>query len=341
MPGTSAAAGRLPAELRAGPELMLAKSAARLPGAAALPGGTRYEPKMDGFRVAATLDEETVTLWSRQGKNLTRAFPEIAEALAEQVPPGYVLDGEVVRWDAAGRSSFDALQRRLVAGRRINQLVAEEPASFVVFDMLALAGIDIREQPYDTRRQLLERLAQAWAAPLSLIAMTDDPATAGEWAVELAPNGVEGIVAKGGTQPYRPGERGWVKHKARVTREFLAGAVTGTLTQPGDIILGAWQDGELRIVGRTAPVSRAAARSLTPFLREPESDHPWPDVLPSTAWDRFNPRSEKRVTLVEPITVEVSTDVAASESGSIRHVARFLRVRPEVDPATVTGEAPA
>ncbi|MGH1522874.1 hypothetical protein ACRAWC_01770 [Leifsonia sp. L25] len=184
---------------------MLAKSAARLPGAAALPGGTRYEPKMDGFRVAATLDEETVTLWSRQGKNLTRAFPEIAEALAEQVPPGYVLDGEVVRWDAAGRSSFDALQRRLVAGRRINQLVAEEPASFVVFDMLALAGIDIREQPYDTRRQLLERLAQAWAAPLSLIAMTDDPATAGEWAVELAPNGVEGIVAKGGTQPYRPG----------------------------------------------------------------------------------------------------------------------------------------
>lgn len=107
------------------------------------------EPKWDGFRVVIVRDDE-VTLWSRRGMELLAGFPEL-QAAAAAVPPGcIIIDGEAVVW-GSGRLDLDALQCRLgVRKERAAQLAHAEPASFVEFDVLAVA------QPLSRRRALLE-----------------------------------------------------------------------------------------------------------------------------------------------------------------------------------------
>jgi ATP-dependent DNA ligase len=81
---------------------------------------------------------------------------------------------------------------------------------YVAFDLLALAGVDLRTQRWANRRRRLESLT-AWAPPLQLSLVTHDPAEAHDWFEALAPMGVEGLVAKGKASRYEPGRRGWLK----------------------------------------------------------------------------------------------------------------------------------
>src|SRR3954447_578286 len=101
----------LPPALHPPVAVALAKLITALPGRKALPGGLWAEPKWDGYRTTAFIEADQVTLWSRQGKELTRILPDLAGALAGQVPPGVVLDGEAVIWNR-GRLDFEALQQR-------------------------------------------------------------------------------------------------------------------------------------------------------------------------------------------------------------------------------------
>lgn len=331
----SPTAVRPPEALRASIDLALAKGSERLPEPSALPGASRYEPKLDGWRAAAVVDGGHVTIWSRQHTNLTEAFPDVQAAIADQVPAGVVLDGELVRW-ADGHLDFDALQRRYAFGKpRRRALVDQEPIDYIVFDILAAGGGDLRPLPYDDRRRILEQTATSWRPPLSVVDATDDVALARAWFVDLPERGIEGLVVKGGAQPYRGGHRDWTKVKHRDTFEVIAGAVTGTLTQPGELILGRYDGDQLVIIGRTTPISRGAARSLTPLLRAAGDDHPWPTVIRSGTYDRFGPKRETTVTLVEPLTVEISADTAVV-GGSIRHAARLVRARTEIDPHDIT-----
>lgn len=128
-----------------------------------------------------------------------------------------------------------------------------------------------------------------------------------------------------------------IKVKHRDSFEVVAGAVTGTLTQPGELILGRYEKGELRIIGRTVPIKTGAAKALVPLLHPAGPDHPWPSVISSRTYDRFQAKRETQLTLVEPLTVEISADTAIV-GGTIRHAARFVRARPEVDPADVAAE---
>lgn len=302
-----------------------------MPEPSVLSGGARYEPKLDGWRTAAVVDEGRVTLWSRQKTNLTDSFPDVVAALAAQAQPGVVLDGELVRW-RDGRLDFDALQRRYASGKaRLHRLVEDEPVDFIVFDILAAGGRDLRALPYDERRRILEQTGAAWQPPLSVVDATEDVALARRWFEELPEQGIEGLVVKGGAQPYRGGHRDWIKVKRRDTYEVVAGAVIGSLTHPGELILGRYEHGELRIIGRTAPIKPGAAKSLVPLLRPPAGDHPWPSVIRSSAYDRFQPKHDTHLTLIEPLTVEISADTAIV-GGTIRHAARFVRARPEVAP---------
>lgn len=326
---------RPPEPLRAQIDLALAKASERLPEPAALPGGSRYEPKLDGWRTAAVVDADKVTLWSRQKTNLTDSFPDVAAAIAEQAPSGVVLDGELVHWKD-GHLDFDALQRRYASGKaRRAKLVNEEPVDFVVFDILASGGRDVRGLPYDERRRILEQTAAGWRPPLSVVEATSDAGEARRWFDELPARGIEGLVVKGGIQPYRGGQRDWIKVKHRDSYEVVAGAVTGTLIQPGELILGRYENGELRIIGRTVPIKAITARALVPLLRPAAADHPWPSVISSRTYDRFQPKHVTQLTLIEPLTVEISADTAIV-SGTIRHAARFVRARPEVNPADVS-----
>src|SRR3954470_11820605 len=134
--------------LRPPVDVMLARAVDGLPGTHALPGGVQYEQKWDGYRLVG-FSTPRPFLQSRRGADLTDAFPEIAAAVATL--PDVVVDGELVIWND-GALDFPALLQRMASpGARARQLAAARPANYVVFDLLALDGRDLRRDPLRVR----------------------------------------------------------------------------------------------------------------------------------------------------------------------------------------------
>src|ERR1700741_3165860 len=126
--------------------------------AAAFPGGEgwQFEPKWDGFRTLVFRDGEEILLQSRDEKPMNRYFPELVAPLTAALPERCVVDGEIVIVGATGLD-FEALLLRIhPAASRVRMLAAESPASFVVWDLLALGDDDLRERPLAERRERLE-----------------------------------------------------------------------------------------------------------------------------------------------------------------------------------------
>ncbi len=155
--------------------LELARAEEHLPGPNAMPGGSRFELKWDGFRVGAVCRAGEVRLWSRNGKDFTAKFPDIQTALAAQVGTDCVLDGELVVWTGE-RMDFDALQARMVntAATVRRRLARDHPASLMVFDLLAVGDVDVRPMRWTARHGRLEDLAKSWRPPLQLSPVTAD-----------------------------------------------------------------------------------------------------------------------------------------------------------------------
>ena len=181
-----------------------------------------------------------VHLQSRNGKPLTRYFPELA------FPAGrYVLDGEIVLFDERGRQDFDALGQRIhPAKSRIDMLAETTPTRFIAFDLLAVDDETLLELPQRERRARLEQLIEA---PVDLTPASEDPAEAQPWL-----QGAEGVIAKRQEAPYRPGERvGMVKIKRlrtidAVVQGWRPGKEEGTV---GSLNLGLYD-------ARRAPAQR-------------------------------------------------------------------------------------
>jgi ATP-dependent DNA ligase len=324
----------LPAGLAPPVKVALARAVTKMPRARA--GNLLYEPKWDGYRCTVVRDNDRATLWSRQGKDLTRYFPELISVLEGAVPPGCVIDGEAVIW-SQGRLNFTALQQRLGTGpKTLPGLVAAAPANYVAFDVLAVASHDARDLPLTQRRALLEELGDGWEPPLSLSPITTDREVAAQWFEDLPSTGIEGLVIKDLNKPYTPGARSWLKLKHRETVEIICGAVIGPIAQPSEVVAGLMLDGELRIVGRSTPLKARDSRELARWLHPPAGGHPWPTSVKGTTLDRFNRDKEPvALTLVEPVVVEVSADTAWS-GRTFRHPLRILRPRPELSPADVS-----
>jgi ATP-dependent DNA ligase len=313
---------------------MLAKAADRLPAATALAGGAAYEPKWDGYRSVLFVDPDGVVVQSRRGKDITASFPDVADAAADQLPVGTVIDGELVVLGDGGTLDFAALQRRIVAPRRGRQIAVGQPASFVAFDLLAADGVDLRDRTFRERRhQLVDVMADS-RPPLQLTPQTLDVEVARGWLRDYAqtPVGLEGVVVKGLGQPYRGGSRGWLKVRVRETVEVIVGAVTGTLRAPERLVLGMYDDtGELVVAGGTSSLSTRQRKNVVPWLRAPTTPHPWPAELPQGRMGHFG-GGLVEVTLAEPLVVEVDADQSL-QNGRWRHVTRFVRTRPDLSPA--------
>lgn len=212
-------------------------------------------------------------------------------------------------------------------------LVREQPASFVAFDLLAVAGHDIRDTPLEQRRELLEQLAAHWMPPLNLSPITRDRAQALTWFEELHHAGLEGLVVKGAGQSYQGGVRQWIKVKRRQSVDVVCAAVIGPIDRPQHVVAGLPVEGRLRIVGRSTSLTAKAARELAAYLNPPQSQHPWPEVITETMLNRFSKdKGPVALTLVEPLVVEISADVAWT-GNAFRHTVRYLRPRPELSPA--------
>lgn len=277
-----------------------------------------YEQKLDGFRAIVFVDGKDVYIQSRSGKALARYFPELRFA-----PGRHVLDGELVIRSAEGELEFDALQSRIhPAESRIALLAKEIPADYVVFDLLAEGDEALLEAPLAERRKRLEALAGR--AGLELSSLTGDPERAGEWL-----RTTEGVMAKQLDASYLPGKRrGMAKVKRERTIDCVVmgwrpGKEEGTV---GSLILGLYDDGELRSVGHISGFSAQAKRSMRAMLAPLETGQS--GTAEPSRWT--GGRDLEWVALRPELVIEVGYDHAAA--GRIRHGARFHRFRDDKEP---------
>ncbi|WP_436772235.1 ATP-dependent DNA ligase [Yinghuangia sp. YIM S09857] len=206
---------------------MRPKAVREVPAENALPGGTQYSIKLDGWRALAfARGGAPAVLQSRSGRDLAPDFPKIAAAVAA-LPQGVVLDGELCAWHE-GRFAFGQLVRSARARARDSVQV-----SYVAFDLLAVPEHDVRALPLRERWDLLTTLLADAEPPLQIVMATDDRAEAVSWRAALAPTGVEGLVAKGLDTPYRPQlRRGWLKIRDADTVDATVVGFTGTPRRP-------------------------------------------------------------------------------------------------------------
>jgi bifunctional non-homologous end joining protein LigD len=180
-----------------------------------------FEPKLDGYRVLCRVDNGNVQVLTRRGNDWTEAFRSIAEAARKLPCNTALIDGEAVVLDAHGVSSFQRLQNALKGDSSRIVLVA--------FDLAHLDGWDLTRVPLLERKALLERLLETAPAAIRYGEhVTEDGAKFFAAACKL---GLEGVVAKRASDPYREGERtrSWLKIKCLQRQEFI---VVG-FTDPG------------------------------------------------------------------------------------------------------------
>ena len=183
-------------------EPMLAQLTRELPSG----DGWLYEPKWDGFRALVFWDGDEVLLQSRDLRPLGRYFPEIEAAVRENLPPGSVVDGELVIAGPKGLD-FDTLLLRIHPSEsRIKLLAKKTPASFIPFDVLAADFEDLQTTPIQERRQRLEELLAKAKPPVHLTPATLDRALAARWFERFEGAGLDGVVAKRLDGSYVPGE---------------------------------------------------------------------------------------------------------------------------------------
>ncbi len=223
--------------------------------------GWLFELKLDGYRIRAGRDNGEPRLVTRNGHDIAAAFPEIARAVAALPYEGFILDGELVVPDEAGRPSFQRLQNRAKLTRELDvrRAAVESPAVFYVFDLLAFEGFDLRPLPLEKRKALLERIVPRVGPLKYLEHFAKDGEALYEQVVKL---GLEGIVAKKADAPYRAGRSAnWLKIRADRTDDFVVVGFTrpkGSRSGFGALDLGAYENGKLVYAGRVGSGFTAA-----------------------------------------------------------------------------------
>src|SRR5262245_55901946 len=215
------------------------------------PARWEYQLKFDGYRAIAFKSGGRVHLRSRNNKDFSGRYPGVVAGLG-RLPDETVIDGEVVALGPDGRPSFNALQN----------LSSDAPVFYYVFDVMGLAGRDVKAEPLDTRRALLEtRVVPALDEPV----LYSGELRAGlrDLIHSVRVHGFEGLVAKRRDSRYEPGLRSgaWMKMRINRGQEFVIGGYTiGTNTFDA-LIFGYYEKGRLIYAARTR-------NGFTPALRQ-------------------------------------------------------------------------
>lgn len=302
--------------------------------------GWTYEPKWDGVRIVATVDERAARLWTRNGNEKSAQFPEVADALvaiaAERGPA--VLDGEVIAVGEDGAPlRFGALQGRIHASRAI----PTGRAVYVAFDCLAVDAEALVHEPWTVRRAALETYLAGLADASDRasrrrgtrrttgVLLGDTTRHADRLLHRARTAGWEGLIAKAMDAPYRGGSRSpaWIKHKLEARQEFVVGGFTapeGSRTHFGALLVGYYDAGALRFAGAVGTgfshaTLAAMARQLGALVQEVSPFEPAP-ALRGATWVkpqlvvevRYNEMTEGG-RLRQPVFVGVRDDKRAPE----------------------------
>jgi bifunctional non-homologous end joining protein LigD len=263
-----------------------------------------FEPKLDGYRALCEKKAGTLRFTSRNNRDITREFPELA--FGDLIKADCVLDGEIVIYDEKGNPSFSLLQGRKHQRR---------PPTYVAFDVLELEGRNLKTLPLSTRKRLLSEVVQE-GRNLQTMPSTDD----GErlWDVVTARH-LEGVMAKKKESVYVTGRsHAWLKIKDEKTVDCV---IIGYLTKTraiASLALGLYDAGRLTYVGQVGTgFSESLLGELATELVRARSDVAVPKnvqlVIPDKVCEVRYLQYTKDNRLRAPIFVRMRDDKPADE----------------------------
>jgi bifunctional non-homologous end joining protein LigD len=221
------------------------------PGSLPAGPGWAYEMKWDGIRAVTYVAGRTVRIRTRNDREVSSSFPELAGLVATLGLDRLILDGEIVALGATGAPSFGLLQNRMHVRSPSQSLIRSVPVRLIAFDVLHLGADSTLAWPYRNRRELLSGLPLTGAISVPPHFTEDGPA-AEQVSAEL---GLEGVVAKQLASGYRPGVRSkaWIKVPRFEDVDVVVGGWTpGSGRRSGSIgslLAGVRRDDELIFVG--------------------------------------------------------------------------------------------
>lgn len=236
-----------------------------------------FEPKWDGVRAIAEIVEGRVRLWSRNGNDISAAYPEVQELAG--LGDGTIVDGEIVAFQD-GKPSFERLQHRmhLRDPRRVSRLAVENPVVYMVFDLLNDGEHDLTDRPLSERRASLERLIEA-SQRIQVSPMTVGSGNALFAATEE--QHMEGVVAKRLDSIYVSGRRHPDWRKIKVVHEVDAVIVGwrpgsgGRSNGLGSLVLALHDGEEFRSVGSVGSgFDRRSLQAMEELLELVAVDNP-------------------------------------------------------------------
>jgi bifunctional non-homologous end joining protein LigD len=289
--------------------------------------GWAYEVKFDGFRAIAYVSHGDCRLVSRNDKDLTGRFGEVAKAVAKAVKsPNAVIDGEITRVDPSGRTSFSELQQ------------GTGPLVYYVFDLLELDGVPLVDRPLLERKGALRKLLDKRVTTVAFSESFDD----GDALFHVAQErGLEGVIAKRAESLYRPGRRSreWLKIKTENNDEFVVVGYTrgeGRRANTfGALVLAVNEGSALRYVGNVGTgFSDDEIDRLLKLLKPLHRDTSPFAVVPKM------PRVRRdAVQWVEPRLVAQVRFGEWTHDGHLRHPA-YLGIREDKEAAEVIAPQP-
>jgi len=286
-----------------------------------------YELKYDGYRILAYIEDNSVRLITRNGYDYTTRFPDVASSLMDWAGGrAIILDGEMAITDAAGKTDFQALQNFMKNPQAKN-------LTYIVFDLLALDGADLRERRLIDRKETLEELLKD--APQNLHYSRHVRGSGKESFRTACEAGMEGIVGKKADSVYSGARNGdWIKLKCDQRQEFVIGGYTLTEKKTSGVsslLLGVYEGEELVYAGRAGTgLSESDMKELAgKFAGLQRMESPF-QLAPK-------PRSKEKITWLEP---ELVAEIKFAEwtAENLLRQASFKGLRRDKNPRDVKKE---
>jgi DNA ligase-1 len=315
-------------------------------------GGPQHwliEWKYDGIRAQVVRRAGRVWVWSRGEELVTDRFPEIA-ALAQSLPDGTVLDGEILVWKEGRPAPFALLQQRIGRKTLTKKVLAEAPVHFIAYDLLEWRGEDQRARPQHERRRLLEGAVEGSGITLSPLAEGESWPVLATLREQSRERGVEGFMLKHREAAYGTGRTKsdgvWWKWKIE---PFSADAVL-LYAQRGhgrrasvytDYTFAVWNraprdaaeaQAAVEAIANKQPPDSADALQLVPFAKAysglTDEEFARVDrVVRATTLEKFGPVRTVRPSLVFELGFEGLQRSARHKSGIAVRFPRMLRIR--------------